>query len=193
MKDYKIGLFVFLILATIISLFPPFEWGDENIKTEKERTRNRNILESLPIKKYDFLFATNKKYFPIGSYQRNEKVYEGDKIKTDTSDIITKEISVGADTFFLNKYMKDGRYLQSFLNTPPDVFEYNEIKNRTGNTDTIQHYKIYKIAKPHWFLLQRKLILNELVLQYLLAGFIGFFVQIIITFAKRKALNEKST
>ncbi len=34
--------------------------------------------------------------------------------------------------------------------------------------------------------LERKIIFGELILEYLLAGFIAFFVQIIIMFAKRK-------
>ncbi|GEM_PF-5859362 len=35
------------------------------------------------------------------------------------------------------------------------------------------------------------LLYGELVIEYLLAGFIAFFVQIIITFTKRKTPNEK--
>ncbi|MCL4551179.1 MAG: hypothetical protein M1495_21725 [Bacteroidetes bacterium] len=110
MKDYKIGLFVFLSLATIISLFPPFEWGDENIRTEKERIRNRNILGSLPIKKYDFLFSSNKKYFPIGNYNLNEKVYDNEKINTDTSDAIIISQKQGIESRREKVYDKLSQY-----------------------------------------------------------------------------------
>lgn len=192
MKNYKTGLIIFLFLATIISLFPPFEWGNENIK------------------KYDFLFSSNKKYFPIGSYNYEQKLYSGEKIGIDTSDIISKDIVTGIDTFFINKYKvkksfplkkdnigrdsnpnrKGGKnYDFSFTNIDWGSIwekEYNEIKQRTGNADTIQHYKIYKLVKPHWYLSHRKLILNELILEYLLAGFIASFVQVIVVFAKRK-------
>ena len=103
MKNYKTGLIVFLFLATIISLFPPFEWGNKNIKTERERIKNRNILESLPIKEYDFLFSSNKKLFPVGGYQISEILHEGDKLRIDTSDIWTNDVvegKNGIDTFF---------------------------------------------------------------------------------------------
>jgi len=210
MKDYKIGLIVFLFLATIISFFPPFQWGDENIKTEKERIRNQNILENLPIKKYDFLFSSNKKYFPIGSYRISEIVYGSEKLRIDTSDILTKDVEEGKkgiDTFFykFEKYQNSdwdwGVYdkkREDLKNLNLDYeYEYllhrktpQEIANRIA--DSIKNYKIFSFQKPNYYLLSREIIFSELAIEYLLAVFIAFFVQIIIAFAKRKALNEKS-
>lgn len=207
MKNYKTGLTVFLILATIISLFPPFEWGDENIKTERERIKNRNILESLPIKEYDFLFASNKKYFITGSNQIYKKLYEGEELEVDTSDIISMKIEKGFDEFTIKR--NNPNLMESIITTSifhKDKLEiktayvsdewaletYNDITNRTGNHSTKQYFKIFTIVKPNYYLLSREIIPSELVIEYLLAGFISFFVQIIITFTKRKRLSEKS-
>ena len=111
MKDYKIGLFVFLILATIISLIPPYQWGNEYLKTQKEREENSYIIKYLPIKQYNFLFASNKKYFPIGSYRISEILYQGERLRIDTSDILAKDVEggeKGIDTFFykFHKYQE---------------------------------------------------------------------------------------
>ncbi len=213
MKDYKIGLFVFLSLATIISLFPPFEWGDENIRTEKERIRNRNILGSLPIKKYDFLFSSNKKYFPIGNYNLNEKVYDNEKINTDTSDAIIISQKQGIESRREKVYDKLSQYFD--LGSLDDFnIAMNQLEKRKKlyiaasknlnvgdweyfdnalKIDSIKKYKIFTFQKPNYYLLSREIIFSELVIEYLLAGFIAFLVQIIITSSKRKMLNKKPT
>lgn len=58
----------FITLAFIISLFPPYAWGDEQLKTEKERQRIKYYYEDkLPFKQYDFLFNDIKKEFNFGN------------------------------------------------------------------------------------------------------------------------------
>jgi len=52
------------------TLFPPFRWGEEKLRTERERRMltvefNINATEVLPIKKYDFLFSDSKKQFLV--------------------------------------------------------------------------------------------------------------------------------
>lgn len=110
MKDYKIGLIVFLFLATIISLFPPYEWYFHSLR------KTENYHEVVIGKAYDFIFRINQ--------------YDS----------------------FVKKYGDGEQYIN-----------------------------------------YRRLLVVELAVEYLLAGFIAFFVQIIITFVKRKTLNKKST
>jgi hypothetical protein len=58
----------FITLAFIISLFPPYSWGDEKLKTERERQRINYYYENnLPFKQYDFLFNDIRKEFKIGN------------------------------------------------------------------------------------------------------------------------------
>lgn len=58
----------FITLAFIISLFPPYSWGDEKLKTERERQRISYYYENnLPFKQYDFLFNDIRKEFKIGN------------------------------------------------------------------------------------------------------------------------------
>ena len=52
-------LLLFLIIAT---LFPPYKWGEERIKSETERSE---LLDYLPIKEHNFLFSESKKTFLI--------------------------------------------------------------------------------------------------------------------------------
>lgn len=190
MKNYKTGLIIFLFLSTIISLFPPFEWGNEKFKTEKDRIINRNFLERLPIKNYDLLFASKKKYFLIGGNNYEQKIYNEEKIDVNTFSIITKKISDSVVSFYLNRIVKRMKFLYDWADYEKD--SYNEIKNKTGNADTIQYYKTDKLVKPHWYLLQRELNLKAFILQYLLAVFIAFFVQVVIAPSKKKKVNEKS-
>lgn len=215
MKDYKIGLIVFLILATIISLIPPYQWGNEYLKTQKEREENSYIIKYLPIKQYNFLFTSNKKYFPIGSYQINEKVYPGEKLNVDTSDAINIFHKVDTDTlswrklihYQVSKHANIGSF-EYFNNTMNDVARrqkfYKEVSsvvnlgkweefNTKMDIDSIKKSKMYFVEKPNYYFLKRELLIGELILEYLLAGFIAFFIQIIITFTKKKPLNKKFT
>lgn len=57
----------FIILSLIISLFPPYSWGDEKLRTQRERQRVNYYFENkIPFKQYDFLFNDIKKEFTIG-------------------------------------------------------------------------------------------------------------------------------
>jgi len=104
MKDWKIGLFIFLILAIIISLFPPYEWYCQYLRKDFD-------YKVLAGKTYDFLFRYN-------SYE-------------------------------------------TFL--------------RTRNGEQYLNF--------------RKLLIGELVIEYLLAGFIALSIELTITFVKRKKSN----
>ena len=94
----KISAAIFILLAVIISLFPPFEFNksvkalvDEanqsilyphgyysfnfydgnfiiRLKPLMKTKISINIAKKLPIKKYDFLFSSNKRYFALDSY-----------------------------------------------------------------------------------------------------------------------------
>ena len=77
----KISAAVFIFLAIGISLFPPFEFGNEKLRTLSERKLNTEIVEKLPIKEYDFIFSNNKKYFALTSYDFVKKFYDKDSLK----------------------------------------------------------------------------------------------------------------
>jgi hypothetical protein len=63
----KISAALFVFLSLIISLFLPFEFGNEKLRTLQERNANSKIIDTLPIKQYDFIFHNNKKYFVLDS------------------------------------------------------------------------------------------------------------------------------
>ena len=63
---------IFISIAVIISLFPPFEFGNEMLRglnhnaiAYYSNTKNGSIFISFPIKEYDFIFNSNKKYFHL--------------------------------------------------------------------------------------------------------------------------------
>lgn len=69
MTKYRSLILAFLLLASLATLFPPFHWGEEKLRTEAERRRRIGgvrISEVLPIKKYAFLFGDSKREFQIG-------------------------------------------------------------------------------------------------------------------------------
>jgi len=64
MNKNKILIGSFIFLSIVISLFPPFSWGDERLRTISERQRIHYYYEDkIPIKEYDFLFNDLKKEF----------------------------------------------------------------------------------------------------------------------------------
>lgn len=109
MKNYKTGLIVFLFLAIIISLFPPYEWRMSKMTSEL----TNNLIVG---KTYDFIFKFN-----------DSNCF----IKSQPGELVTK------------------------------------------------------------YILYRHLIIGEIILEYLLAGFFAFLVQIIVISTKRQTLNEK--
>ena len=52
LTSLKVGIIIFIPLAIILSLFPPFNWGSE-----------KDSFAYFPIKQYNFLFGSNKKVF----------------------------------------------------------------------------------------------------------------------------------
>ena len=62
----KISLIIFVFLALLISLFPPFEFG-HMINTVDDRITYAGVVDILPVKKYDFILNSNKKKIALGT------------------------------------------------------------------------------------------------------------------------------
>jgi len=60
-QNKNVAIYVFLSLSLVSTLFPPCNWGEEMLRTERERFINSNL--GLPIKEYSFIFSDNKKVF----------------------------------------------------------------------------------------------------------------------------------
>jgi hypothetical protein len=232
MIKYRIFILTFLSLSIPITLFPPFEFGDQYLETKGERRQSFMVIDDLPIKKYDFLFASNKKYFSIGSYRLERKFYINEKFNIDTTDAFSIMVQNGVDTFFINKYKVSGKDWYDDippkksvlnLNTSPEVYRtrklitgkglqklidlgkrldyaereenlalekkrYNEARIKTGIDDTVQHYKVYKVNKPYWYLLKRGMQIDELIMEYILAAIVGLLFQIFFKNNSKKSL-----
>lgn len=72
---------IFIFLAVIISLFPPYEFGHEMAPTLSNPKVNAEMKSKLPVKKYDFLFSNDKKCFPLASYKFRETFQNKDSIQ----------------------------------------------------------------------------------------------------------------
>lgn len=215
MKDYKIVLIVFLFLATIVSLFPPFEIGNELLRTQQERNKYSEIMDNLPLKRYDFLFSKTKKSYPIGEYFFEEKVYDNQKSTIDLSDAYKALTKTGVDTFksidwtkvneVKEKPMKkeeskpfssQNKTQRKVKNVDYNKWHDNFIKkwlvehpeddiSKPKKIDSIKSYKIYKITEPNWYVLKRELLINELFLEYFLALILSALIQLIFIWKKR--------
>lgn len=99
----NIILIAFLLPVIIVSLFPPFEWGKEKFKTLSER-RSNSIIDKLPIKSYDLVFNSNKKYFKIGDYNFEKKFYPENyyELNEILIDALSYSYKNGVDTFKSN-------------------------------------------------------------------------------------------
>lgn len=108
-KSFKFGIIIFIPLAIIISLFPPFHWDIPS--NQKNNYTYNEIKELLPLKKYSLIFDTNKKYFVFGSYII-EKKYSNtdyDTLSNFLKDAITYKYFIGSDTIYnikRNKYYR---------------------------------------------------------------------------------------
>ena len=65
----RIPFLIFLFLSLLITIFPPFSWGDERLSTQRERYtyyygKRADVI--FPIKQYDFIFNNIKKEIPVG-------------------------------------------------------------------------------------------------------------------------------
>ena len=270
----KISAAIFILLAVIISLFPPFEFGNEKLRTLSERKSNSDIVNKLPIKQYDFIFGNNKKSFALGYHSFTEKFYDKNSLedyKKLNSDYGFYFLSSSTDTFFTAKrylykdttskentknkgdktkykfnftepsYQRDWRKISPLLDpkannnndktkykfdfskssnyvdpifgnykanendsqtnnrikydddgSNTDAINYNEVKedyNKEPNNwdfkyinriDSIKKYEKYKIALPIYYLLDRKILLGELLVEYILAFFISLVIGYLI-------------
>ena len=72
--------FPFLALVTVVTLFPPFNWGEERLGlgTERERrvmqARLGDMYDRLPIKTYSFLFGNSERDFLRWSWDGQQSV-----------------------------------------------------------------------------------------------------------------------
>ena len=78
-----------------------------------------------------------------------------------------------------------------YFNIPLRFYNDELAKIKWENVKEKKYFQEYTIIKPNYYYLKKKIMIDELIVEYLLACFIAFFVQIIITFTKRKKLDEK--
>lgn len=101
----KISLIIFVFLALLISLFPPFEFGNEKLRTLHERESYSDIANKLPVKRYDFIFNDNKKDISLDSnyirkyFNNKESLEYYKKLWSDSK----FEFSRSVDSFFTPK------------------------------------------------------------------------------------------
>ena len=164
----KISAAIFILLAVIISLFPPFEFGNEKLKTISERRINSDIADKLPVKKYDFILGSNKKYiFLKYNYYTTLKFYHRDSLNYYKSlwgddKFIFDNSSV--DSFSIAKSSK----FDPTTAKPWDFDWFDSGKVTTANPqDTIVRYEydLYNIYQPKYYLLERKLLLGEILIE----------------------------
>lgn len=167
MKNYKLGLILFLLLTSIATLFPPFEWY-YNLSTNKEKYF---------FKKYDFLFSNSIRLMPYQDYNYEEKVYQGEKLKADTSDAFEISIKTGIDTTYVEDLSKK------------DVVRVGKFEFILygRKIDTIRPYKIFIMKKPYWYNLRRELIVSEIFLEYFFILSLSLLIRILSL--KRKGLS----
>jgi len=244
----KISAAIFILLAVIISLFPPFEFGNEKLRTLSERRINSKIIEKLPIKKYDFLFGSNKKYFALDSYTF-QKLFTKESLKSYKEKWNDKRFKFIAaiDSFFtaigfLDQLLLNGNrgliykpnykdyglviFRGGIMDTPKNyAIDYSEVLG--GSTNFIQNsadywdvkskyekdmekdpiswswhllyrfdsagtYDKYFVTQPVYYLLDRKILFNELMVEYILDFFVSIIVGYLISKLKipvRQNLN----
>lgn len=103
----KRSFLIFLFFSTFITIFPPFKFGGEKLRTLTERKQNYNLAYKLPIKKYDFIFGSNQKPIQVGSHIVNKKIYSKDSVNQGNIfiDATTFEVThTGVDSFFTRYY-----------------------------------------------------------------------------------------
>ena len=126
----KFSLIIFVILSIVISLFPPFEFGNEKLKTLSERKVNSKIIDKLPIKDYDFIFRNNKKYFVLGSYNFFKLIKLND-LETYREKWRDKEFNLinKVDSFFTPEYFLYPLFLKThYKNGVRKINEHPNIK-----------------------------------------------------------------
>ncbi|MBK6913006.1 MAG: hypothetical protein IPH11_04820 [Ignavibacteriales bacterium] len=145
----NIILIAFLLPALIVSLFPPFEWGKEKLKTLSER-RSNSIIDELPIKCYDLVFNSNKKYFKIGDYNFEKKYYPVDykRLNKILGDALSYRYESGVDTFKSNfrlAYKKTKEMLLEEIKTKETINKSNNSKKNDDDSYRTVRQRIKQI------------------------------------------------
>jgi hypothetical protein len=71
----NVSAIIFILLALLISLFPPFEFGNEKQNPFKGEYK-------LPVKKYDFILGDNKKDIILDYISFTKKFYNRDSLES---------------------------------------------------------------------------------------------------------------
>ncbi len=193
----KISLIIFVFLALLISLFPPFNFGNR-------------------VKQYDFLFNGYDKYVRISNKTYLKKFYSKDSIeayKEKWSDRELQYVKTSSDSFFTTRrflffsqkkkrdWFADILYHSKRItengendamsnkvyNDKTDLraINYNDVKTDYNKTpddwdykyvdifDSIKNCDEYSITEPVYLLLERKILLAELLVEYILAVLIS--------------------
>ncbi len=151
MLKYKAGLLIIASLSLLISLFPPY-WCNRQFK------------------KYDFIFLQNSRIVKGDNYSFEIKTYYDNKPQLDRSDLISiKLIRQGQDSTYEDDRTKS--HLERIGSYTWVSYERNLV---------IKPYKIYSITKPAWYRLNRELIVNELIIEYLGVFFLGIVIQLLL-------------
>lgn len=96
--ELKYRLFIALSLSflTLVTLFPPYNWGEERLQTIKERYRRVGdtvmAYEVLPIKRHSFLFGDSKKPFIMEHYPKKERIEDNKSENIDMSSYSDEEL-----------------------------------------------------------------------------------------------------
>jgi hypothetical protein len=201
----KISLIIFVFLALLISLFPPFNFGNR-------------------VKQYDFLFNGYDKYVRISNKTYPKKFYSKDSIeayKEKWSDRELQYVKTSSDSFFTTRrflffspkkkrdWFADILYHSKRITengendamsnkvyydeTDLSAINFNEVKTEYNKTPDdwdykyvdifigIKNYNEYNITEPVYLLLERKILLAELLVEYILAVLLsiilGYFIK----------------
>lgn len=105
MDKLKPAVFIFLILSSFITLFPPFQWGVERLRTIEERKTSQNIFsDNLPIKEYNFIFSSSKKEFTV-----NNNTVSLNRVLITSEIILEYVFSIIISLIFYFLYLQFGR------------------------------------------------------------------------------------
>ncbi len=252
----KISAAIFTIFAVIISLFPPFEFGGEKIRTLAERRKNEEIVSKLPVKSYDFIFGGNQKYFALSYFTFQMKFNNEDTLEYFQHKLKDNNfhfVSTSADSFFSyhwflykdsaiakpwemnwddalsisqskiknseegNSHTKDWidslplkghqnikenkltsagepnkQDWKTFRQDARTAINYNQVKaeyEKSPNIwyvkgiqklDSVKQYRIYNIVQHVYYLLDRKILLSELLVEYVIAFFTSLILGYIV-------------
>lgn len=133
---FKYFITVFIFLAFIVSLLPPYEWGNERLKTLEERKSNKDIKDKLPVKTYDLIFNSNKTSFKLSEYEFEKKYYNNQQqeIEKVLKDAINYSFKVGTDTFRTKHFVAYKKTPQMILNEKREQNSLNQIIKKNNKS-----------------------------------------------------------